>query len=90
MNKKRCYCCLLEMSSNEFYNKQTTCTECFKKNHLSELWTRTICNITIRKRCKKDHEYSNRHLRSKITGESYEKGLQWHNMRRSECINFSS
>ncbi len=85
MLEKRCYCCLLEKLLNEFYNKQKTCKECFKKNQ-NELYTCTICNMTIRKRCEKDHEYSNRHLRCKITGEHYEKGLQWQNMRRVEPL----
>jgi hypothetical protein len=42
--------------------------------------------MVIRKRFKKDHEYSERHLRSKITGEYYEKRLQRQNMRRDEPI----
>jgi len=40
--------------------------------------------MTIRKRKKKDHEYGNGHLRCKITGEHYEKGLQKQNMRSVE------
>jgi hypothetical protein len=64
--------------------KKSTCKECFKNNHLKELWTCTICNMTIRKHKKKNHEYSDRHLRCKITGEPYEKGLQWQNKRRGD------
>ena len=83
MNKK-CYCCLVEKPLNEFYNKQTTCKECFKKNHLTELTICEVCNMIIRKRKKKDHEFTNRHIKCKLTGEPYEKGLQWQNMRRVE------
>ncbi len=86
MNKK-CYCCFKEKPLNEYYNKKTTCKECFKKNHLTELYTCEICSMVIRKTFKKDHEYSDRHLRSTITGEPYEKGLQWQNIRRVEPIN---
>ncbi len=71
---------------NEFYNKQTTCKECFKKNHLTELYKCETCGIIIRKRKKKDHEYTDPHIKCKITGEHYEKGLQWQNMIRAEPI----
>ncbi len=83
---KKCYCCLLEKPLNEFYNKQTTCKECLKNNQ-NELYKCEICSMVIRKQCKKNHEYSDRHIRCKITGEHYEKGLQWQNMRRFEPIN---